>query len=359
MRLSEAAGLVGGRVAGDPDIEISGVAGLREAVPGELSFLFRPRYAPMLASTRASAVLVAAPVEGTGLPQIVVKDPEAAITVLAAAFAPKPLPFPPGIHGDATVAPGAVLGKGVSVGARAVIEEGARVGDRTVVRAGAFIGRGARLGADGHLHPGARLLDGVTLGDRVVVGSGAVVGCDGFGFLPGKPGEVPRRLPHAGTVVVGDDVDIGANVTIARARFGRTTIGNGVKIDTQVQVAHNCQVGDGALLISQVGLAGSTIVGRGAIMAGQSGAAGHLEIGDGARVAARGGVTHDVPAGEDVAGTPAIPHREWQKQTAALRKLPEILERLRKLEAGGGGKAKGRELRGGEKRGKGPRAKRS
>lgn len=336
MTLGEAAALVGGKVHGDASVPITGAAGLREALPGEISLLVRPRYAALLETTRASAVLVAAPVEGARIPQVVVKDPEAALTRLAAALAVPAAAPPPGVHPDATVDPGAVLGVGVSVGPRAVVEEGARIGARTVVRAGAYVGRGARVGADGYLHPGARVLDGVTIGDRVVVGAGAVVGCDGFGFLPGKPGEVPRRVPHSGTVVVGDDVDIGACVTIARARFGRTTIGNGVKIDTHVQVAHNCHVGDGALLIAQVGLAGSTVVGRGVIMAGQSAAAGHVEIGDGARVAGQGGVTHDIPPGSDVSGTPAIPVREWRRQTAALRRLPEALERLRRLERDSG-----------------------
>ncbi len=332
MTLGEAAALVGGTVLGDPSLPITGAAGLREALPGEISLLVRPRYAPLLATTRAAAVLVAVPVEGARIPQVVVQDPEAALTRIAAALAPPPPRPPPGVHRDASVDPGAVLGEGVSVGPRAVVEEGARVGARTVLRAGAFVGRGARVGADGLLHPGARVLDGVVVGDRVVLGAGAVVGCDGFGFLPGKPGEVPRRIPHTGTVVVGDDVDIGACVTIARARFGRTTIGNGVKIDTHVQVAHNCQVGDGAMLVAQVGLAGSTVVGRGVVMGGQSAAAGHLEIGDGARVAGQGGVTHDIPPGQDVAGTPAVPVREWRRQVAALRKLPAALVRLRHRE---------------------------
>ncbi|MCK6481988.1 MAG: UDP-3-O-(3-hydroxymyristoyl)glucosamine N-acyltransferase [Planctomycetes bacterium] len=332
MRLEELAALVGGRLHGDGAVAITGAAGLREARPGEISFLSRPRYAHLAAATAASALLVREPLPGCPLPQVVVRDPEAAMTRAAAALAPPPPSFPPGVHPSASVDPSAVLGEGVSAGPLVVIEAGARVGARSVLRGGSFVGRGAVLGEEVHLHPGARVLDGVLLGNRVVVGASAVIGCDGFGFLPAGPGKVPARVPHHGTVVVGDDVDIGACTTVARARFGRTTIGRGAKIDAQVQVAHNVQVGEGAILVSQVGLAGSTVVGPRAIFGGQAGASGHVEVGEGARVAAGGGVTRDIPPGTDVAGFPAIPLAEWRRQTAALRRLPEALERIRGLE---------------------------
>ena len=332
MTVAELAALVGGSVVGDGSVPVTGASGLRDARPGEVAFLSRARYAPLVEGTAAAALLVKEPLPGCRLPQVVVRDPEAAMTVAAAALAPPPVRAPAGIHPSAVVDPAAALGAGVSVGPLAVVEAGARVGDGTVLRAGSFVGRGASVGRDGLLHPGARVLDGVTVGDRAVIGASSVVGCDGYGFLPAGPGRLPLRVPHLGTVVVGDDVDIGACVTIARARFGRTTIGNGVKIDTHVHVAHNCHVGDGSLLVSQVGLAGSTVLGRGVIVGGQAGFAGHLEVGDGARVAARTAVTRDIPAGRDVAGHPALPHREWKRQTAALRKVPEVLERLRRLE---------------------------
>jgi UDP-3-O-[3-hydroxymyristoyl] glucosamine N-acyltransferase len=338
MRLSEAARIVGGRVAGGGDPEVTGVAGLREAVPGDVSFLSRKDYARLLATTKASAV-IAAKEQPCPVPLVIVADPEAAITRLAAAFAPTLDPPPPGVHPTASVDPGAVLGKGVSVGPRAVVEAGARVGARTVLRAGALVGRGARIGEDGLLHPGAVVADGVEVGDRVVIGSSAVVGSDGFGFLPAGRGKLPARVPQMGTVVVGNDVDIGACASIARARLGRTVIGNGVKIDALVQVGHNCRVGDGAILAALVGLAGSTVVGPGVLMGGQSGASGHLEIGEGAMVASRGGITHDVPPGAAVAGMPAVPHREWQKSVVLTRRLQDLLDRIRRLEGGGRGKA--------------------
>jgi len=194
------------------------------------------------------------------------------------------------------------------------------------------VGEGARVGEDCLLEPCAVVADGVEIGNRVVVGACAVVGCDGFGFLPGKPGEIPRRIPQIGTVVVEDDVDLGAGVTIARARFGKTVIGRGAKIDAQVQVAHNCRVGEGSILAAQVGLAGSTFLGAGVLMGGQSGSAGHLEIGAGGRVAAASGATHDIAPGETVAGIPAIPHREWQRNVVLVRRLRDLVERLDALE---------------------------
>jgi UDP-3-O-[3-hydroxymyristoyl] glucosamine N-acyltransferase len=332
MRLAEAAALVGGRVAGDGAVEVSGVAGLREAGPGDLAFLSRAIYAPLLASTRAAAVVAANEIPGARMPILVVKDPEAAMTRIAAAFAP-PLPRPePGVHRSASVDPTAALGEGVSVGPAAVVEAGARIGARTEIRAGASVGRGARVGADCRLDPGARVAEGVVLGDRVVIGANAVVGSDGFGFLPAGPGKVPMRVPQTGSVVVEDDVDIGAGACVARARFGKTVVGRGAKIDNLVQVAHNCRIGDGAIVAALTGLAGSTVVGEGSLLGGQVGTSGHIEIGAGARIAGQSGVTRDIPAGETWAGTAARPHREWQRETAALRMLPGLIERLRRLE---------------------------
>jgi UDP-3-O-[3-hydroxymyristoyl] glucosamine N-acyltransferase len=335
MTLGEAAALVGGRVLGDPSVAITGVAGLREAGPGDLSFLSRAAYAPLLASTRASAVLAAAEVP-CPVPLVLVKDPEASVTRIAAAFAPAPWRPPPGVHPAAFVDPEAVLGEGVSVGPRAVVEGGARLGARTVVRSGAVVARGAAVGEDCWIHPGAVVGEGVVLGSRVTVGSCAVVGGDGFGFLPAGPGKVPLRVPQVGTVEVGDDVDIGACASVARARFGRTVIARGAKIDALVQVAHNCRVGEGSILAAQTGLAGSTVIGRDVLMGGQVGAGGHVEVGDGARVAAQSGVTKDVPPGATVAGTPAEPHALWRRHVAQVRKIAEILERLKRLEGGGG-----------------------
>ncbi len=318
MDLAGVARLVGGRVEGDPSVTVSGVAGLREAGPGEISFLARADYAPLLATTRAAAVVAPAGTPATRVPLVLVDDPGAAFSLLVERFTPTADRPPPGIHRAAFVDPSAVLGEGVSVGPCAVVEAEARIGARTVIRGGAYVGRGVRVGEDGWIDPGASLLDGVTCGARVRIGAGTVVGCDGFGFLPGRP---PRRVPQSGTVVLGDDVDLGAGVTVARARFGATTLGNHVKVDCLVQIAHNVHVGDGTILVAQSGIAGSARVGRGVILAAQAGIGGHVDIGDGAVIAGRAGANRNVPAGATVAGFPARDHREWKRQEVALRRL--------------------------------------
>ena len=340
MRLAEAAALVGGKVVGNGAVEVTGVAGLREAGPKDLSFVSRPSYAPLVATTRAAAVVSAAPVPGARVPIVLVRDPEGAISKIAAALAPPPARPAAGVHPSASVDPTAVLGEGVSVGPGAVVEAGARVGARTVIRACASVGRDARVGADGWLHPGARVGDGVTVGDRVTIGFNAVVGGDGFGFLPAGKGKVPHRVPHTGTVEIGDDVDIGAGANVARARFGRTVLGRGAKIDALVQVAHNCRVGEGTILAAQVALAGSSVVGDGALLGGQVGVAGHLEIGAGARIAGGSGVAKDVPPGEAWAGYLARPHREWLREGAALRRLARPTARAKKGRRRAAGKSR-------------------
>lgn len=322
LSLDDVALRVGGTVLGDPSTTVSGVAGLREAGPSEISFLARKDYLPLLRTTRAGAVLVGRWFEGEPpVPVVVVEDPDAAFTAMVEHFAPVPVPPEPGVHPTAFVDPSAALGEGVSVGPGAIVEADCRVGARTVLRGGSYLGRGVRLGEDCLVHPRAVLHDGTVCGDRVVVNSGAVLGCDGFGFLPGGPGGLPRRVPQNGIVRVGSDVDIGACTTVARARFGETVIGNGVKIDCQVMIAHNVRVGDGCILVAQSGISGSSRLGRGVTLAGQTGVVGHVEIGDGATLAARAVATRDVPPRTVIGGFPGRPHAQWLREEAALTRL--------------------------------------
>jgi UDP-3-O-[3-hydroxymyristoyl] glucosamine N-acyltransferase len=245
------------------------------------------------------------------------------------AFAPAPLHPAPGVDPRAAVDASALLGPGVAIGAGAVIGPRARIGARTVVHPGAVVGPEVVVGDDCELHPGVVLYARVELGQRVVIHAGSVLGSDGFGFDPTPRGW--EKVPQCGTVVVEDDVEIGANCAIDCARFGATRVGRGAKLDNLVQIGHNVVVGPHALLVAQVAVAGSSRIGSWAVLAGQSAVAGHLKIGDRARVAAKSGVGHDVAAGEDVGGTPAMPHRKWIRNQARFAQLDEMAAELRRL----------------------------
>lgn len=330
--LGEIARAVGGDLEGPADLVLTGVAGLDEAGPSELSFLANPRYRAALAATRAGAVLVTADEPcRDGLPRVRTKDPYAALVVVLARLDPGPPPVE-GIHPTAVVHPSARLAAGVGLGPHAVVEARARVGARTRVAAGAYVGEDAALGEDVYLYPHAHVGRGCVLGDRVVLHAGAVLGSDGFGYAPVDGAY--RKVPQLGIVIVEDDVEIGANACIDRATFGATRIGRGTKIDNLVQIAHNVAVGEHSALAAQSGVAGSTRLGRGVVLGGQAGLIGHLRIGDGARVAAQAGVIGHIEAGETVSGYPARPHREALRVAAHLRKLPELDRRIRALESG-------------------------
>jgi UDP-3-O-[3-hydroxymyristoyl] glucosamine N-acyltransferase len=329
---SELAELCGAVLEGDGARLLVGPASLAEAGPDQVSFLRSARQASELSSTRAGAVVVPHDLRAgrDDLALLRCADPSRAFTRVVAAFrAPAARPEP-GVHPSAILGQGVSLGEGVSVGARCVVGAGTEIGARTILHPGVTVGAGVRIGADGELHPGAVLYDGVELGARCLVHAGAVIGSDGFGFEPTPTGW--EKIPQWGSVVIGDEVEIGANSTIDRGRFEATRIGNGVKIDNLVHVAHNVVVGDGALLIAQVGIAGSAKIGARAILAGQVGIAGQVEVGAGARIAAQSGVGKDVPAGQDVFGYPAREKGEAFRLLALYAKLPEFARRLRELE---------------------------
>ncbi len=332
MKLCDLAEKIGGVLTGDRDIEIRGVAGISEASGDEISFVANPKYASVAASTRAGAVIVSDDWTDDGSVALIrVKNPDAAFAKAATLFY-SPVPPPaPGVHPTAVVADDAVIADGVSVGPHCVVESGAHIGARSVISAQCYVGRQAVVGEDSFLYPQVSLRESVRIGNRTVIHNGTVVGSDGFGYSVDSAG-VRTKIPQIGIVQIGDDVEIGANVTIDRARFGKTSIGNGVKIDNLVQIAHNVTIGDHAVIIAQVAIAGSTAIGDRVILAGQSGVAGHLKIGSGVVVAAKAGVIKDIPPGEYVMGMPAITASKFKRSAASIALLPKLKARVVALE---------------------------
>ncbi len=333
MKLAYITEKLGGTLSGDGTLEISGVSSLTEAVAGDLTFLANPRYSAAVKETGAAAVLVAKDWKGVCPCAVIrVENPDRAFADAALMLSPPPVSFAPGVHPSAVIGEGVTLGDSVTIGPCCVIEPGASVGDRAVLVAGVYVGHGAVIGADARLYAHVSIRERCILGDRVIVHDGAVIGSDGFGYTPDQQG-VWQKVMQLGIVEIGDDVEIGANVTIDRARFGKTLIGDGVKIDNLVQIAHNVQVAEHSVMASQVGISGSTRIGRHVQLGGQAGVAGHLQIGDQAVVGAQAGVTKDVASGTFVSGYPAMEHRKATKMHAHLMRLPELKEKIKALEA--------------------------
>jgi UDP-3-O-[3-hydroxymyristoyl] glucosamine N-acyltransferase len=331
MRLGELAERLGGRdVAGDAGFVVSGVGSLDEGGPGDLGFLRSEAHASALGHSRIGAVIAPPGVDVGALPVIRSQAPNLDIARAAQLLAPATRPEP-GVHPTAVVAPDASIDPSASVGALAVIGARSVVGARTIVHPRVTVYPEVRIGEDCELHSGSILREGTEIGDRVLLQPGAVLGGDGFGYEFDEQGGL-EKVPQVGVVIVEDDVEVGANSTIDRARFGSTRIGRGVKIDNLVMIGHNCQVGEGSALVALTGLAGSTIVGKRVFFMAQSGAGNHTHIGDGSFVGARAGVIEDVPAGSRVWGFPAMPERAWHRAMAIFGRLPEVMRRLRAIE---------------------------
>ncbi len=323
--------IVGGELSGDPEQLVTGLAGIREAAPGDVTYLASPKYQAAVKTTRASVLIAAKDLDVSFRGTLIrVENPAEAFARLVEQVAPPPVTYQPGIHPSAVIARSARLGENVSIQPYAVIEERAVIGDRTVIGAGSYVGRECRLGVDCLLYPQVSLRERTTLGDRVILHGGVVLGADGFGFetIQGEH----KKIPQVGVVEIGDDVEIGANTAIDRGRFGRTRVGNGTKIDNLVQIGHNCVIGEHCIICGLVGIAGSTIIGNQVTIAGQVGIAGHLTIGDKSIIMAQAGVTKDVPPGSVMLGAPAVPHKEFKRVNAAVQRLPETLAKIRELE---------------------------
>ena len=329
VALRELVEIIGGDLAGDGSVVISGVSGIREAGPGTITFLANPRYQAFLETTRASAVIVPRGTAYRSKSVVESDNPYLAFVRAVEFFVPNRDRRVPGIDSTAVIAHTAVLGSGVYVGANAVVEEGALVGDGSSILPGSFLGRDARLGKDCLVYPNATIRERTVVGDRVIIHSGAVIGSDGFGFV--RDGTVFKKVPQIGNVVIGNDVEIGANVTIDRATTGSTVVGDGTKIDNLVQVGHNVKIGQNCIVVAQVGIGGSTEVGNGVTLAGQAGVTGHIKIGDGATVAAQAGAVKSVPAGITVSGYPAREHGQANRIYASLLRLPGLVKKVADL----------------------------
>jgi UDP-3-O-[3-hydroxymyristoyl] glucosamine N-acyltransferase len=318
------------RLEGDGDLDVTRVTGIQDAQPGDVTFLANPKYEKVLSATRATAVILKEDAPPAPCAMLRARDPYLAFARAVRLFNPASRPSP-GIDRLAAVASDVRMGADVSIGPFAVIGEGASIGDRTVIYANVTIGPGSCLGSDCVIHSNVAIRERCSIGDRVILQNGVVVGSDGYGFARRGDG-THEKIPQVATVVIEDDVEIGANSAVDRPAIGETRIKSGAKIDNLVHIAHGVTVGHNVLLAAQVGVAGSTDVEDDVVMGGQVGVVGHLTIGRGAVLGAQAGVTNSVDAGAYIAGYPAIDARVWRKGSVVFKRLPELKSRIEQLE---------------------------
>lgn len=328
MKLREFAEIVNGTIFGNPDIEIAGVAGIKDAKEGDITFISSPKYLKDMLSSGASCFIVRDPVEGTDISQLKVGNPYYAFAKAIEVFYPKPH-YHPHISKSAHVSDKAVIGKNVAVFPFSYIAENVTIGDDTVIMAGAFVGANTKIGRQCTIYPNVVIRENITIGSRVIIHAGTVIGSDGYGYTY-ENGE-HYKIPQVGNVIIEDNVEIGSNVSVDRATLGSTVIGKGTKIDNLVQIAHNVRIGKNSLIVSQVAIGGSSDIGDGVVIGGQSAIADHTTIEAGTMIAGQSGVVGQVEKGV-YSGTPAIPHKNWLRSQALFAKLPEIYRRLRELE---------------------------
>jgi UDP-3-O-[3-hydroxymyristoyl] glucosamine N-acyltransferase len=319
-----------GELVGDPSLQITGAASLAEATPGEISFFANPKYIGLLRKTRASAIFVPPHFADTlDAAQIRVSNPTKAFEQVVLKFASKPIQFAPGIHPTAVVDPGAQLGERVSIQPHAVIEAGVTIGDDTIIGAGSYVGHETTIGSSCLIYPLVTIRERSRIGSRVIIHSGAVIGADGFGFEVVDSRQ--QKIQQLGIVQIDDDVEIGANTTIDRARFGRTWIQEGAKIDNLVQVAHNVVIGKNTVIAAQTGIAGSVRIGQRVLIGGQVGIIGHIEIGDKTAIGAQSGISKSTQGGAWF-GSPAVPLAEAKQQIAWVHRLGKLFARVKEIE---------------------------
>jgi len=330
VSLSEIADLVQGRVVGDPDLTINGVAPFEQAGEHDITVAGNARFLKKVDDCQAAAVIVPMDIEIPQRNLVQVDIPMVAFARVLQLFHPPVQPLD-GIHPRATIGREFEHGQNISIGPQVAVGNHVTVGDQVWLHPGVVIGDKVSIGNDVIIHPNVTIQERTIIGSRVIIHSGTVIGSDGFGFAP--DGNAYHKIPHTGIVQIDDDVEIGANNTIDRGTFGKTHIGQGVKTDNLVHVAHNVSVGENTVLVAQVGISGSVKIGKNSILAGQAGVAGHLTIGDRATVGPQTGVGKSVPDGQIVsAGIPEMPHRLWLRVVRTIPRLPDISKRLLRLE---------------------------
>ena len=331
--LKEIAAFLRGELIGDGSVAIRGVNSIEEAQPGEITFAVGAVSEEAVERSGASCVVVGASFQGkTGKSIIKVDSPSVAFSKLVDLIMPERIPGPKGVHGTAIVGKKVVLGKDVALGQYVVVEEGASIGDNTIVYPFCFIGKNTKIGAGCIIYPNVTIREEVSVGNRVIIHPGSVIGSDGFGYDTQRDG-THVKIPQIGTVVIEDDVEIGACVTVDRARFARTVIGKGTKIDNLVQIAHNVVLGPNCIVAGQSGISGSSELGRNVVLGGQVGVADHVKLGDFVMVGAQSGITKTFPAKTVLFGYPAKPIAKAREAIACVGLLPKLYERVRALEA--------------------------
>lgn len=329
MTLQEIADYLGARVVGDPHAVVNGVGSLDRAVAGEITFLANVKYADKVGQTAATAVIMPPGKDGFGRNIIETENPQLAFAKLLGLFH-QPAVLAQGVMPGAHVSPTAELGSDITVYPGAYIGDGVKIGARAVIHPGAVIYSGCSIGDDVTLHANVSVREHCLVGNRVIVHNGAVIGSDGFGYVP--DGRKHFKVPQIGIVVIEDDVEIGANVTIDRAALEQTVIGRGTKIDNLTQIAHNCKIGEDCIIVAQVGIAGSTTLGRNVVLGGQAGLVGHIRICDNVMVGAQSGVSNNITEPGVYSGSPIMPHKEWLKTSMTLPRLPEMRKSVADLE---------------------------
>lgn len=328
--IKDIAQFINGELRGEGNIEIKGISSIDDAKEGEISFIDNPKFKEKINKTKASCILTSIDIENTNKPIIKCKNPSLALIKIIEKMFPYEIDYPKGIDESASIGKDVKLGKDVSIGANSVVGNDVRIGDSSIIYPLVYIGPGAKIGENAIIYPNVTIREKVIIGGNVTIHSSAVIGADGFGFV--KEGARFLKIPQMGIVEIRDDVEIGSCVTIDRARFGKTLIGRGTKIDNLVQIAHNVKIGENCIVVAQVGISGSVNIGDNVILGGQAGITDHVDIGNNVMVAAKGGITKSVPPKTVMSGIPARPHNVMKKLVAHVDNLPKIVQRVEELE---------------------------